>query len=346
MTYEKLFEKYKVNDKLILQNRVVMAPLTRCFADENNVPTDLMAEYYGRRGDSGLIIAEATLVSKLAQGYPNQPGIFNQAQMSAWEKINHKVHENGAKIFCQIFHSGRISHETYHEQQPIAPSSIGYDGRIPRTELNYETPRALETKEVKEVVTEFIQAAINSVNAGFDGVEIHAANGYLTDQFLHQETNQRTDEYGGSTENRARFTLEIIDGIIASIGKEKVGIRISPHAYLHLGHTSGDEETFKYLLKEIEKRDISYVHTGTFDDHTKVDYLNGKVSEFIRANYKGTVIANGSYEANEGNQLLKDEKFDLFAIGRPFISNPDLITKLKTNAVLTQYDENMLGELV
>jgi len=346
MIYDKLFEKYKVNEKLILQNRVVMAPLTRCFADEDNVPTDLMADYYGKRSDAGLIIAEATLTSKLAQGYPNQPGIYNDAQISAWKKINKKVHENGAKIFSQIFHSGRISHETFHNQHPVAPSSIAYVGRVPRTELDYETPRALETKEVKELIEEFVQASINSVNAGFDGVEIHAANGYILDQFLHQETNFREDEFGGSVENRARIILEIIDGISNAIGKEKVGIRLSPHAYLHLGHTSGDEETFKYLLKEIEKRDISYVHTGTFDDHTKVDYLNGKVSEFIRANYKGTVIANGSYEASEGNQLLKDEKFDLFAIGRPFISNPDLITKLKTNAVLTQYDENMLGELV
>lgn len=344
--YQKLFEEYKLNEELTLQNRITMAPVTRCFADEELVPTKEMATYYAKRGDAGLIISEATVISKLAQGYPNQPGIYTKEQIDGWKNINDKVHEKGAKIFCQIFHAGRISHKIHHGQQPIAPSAVTFEGRMPRSELMYEEPRALNTNEIKNIIDEFVQAAVNSIEAGFDGIEIHAANGYLLDQFLHQDTNRRLDAYGGSPENRSKILLEIIDEISKAIGKERVGIRLSPYAYLHMEYTDGDEKTFDYLLREIEKREIAYVHTGTFDDRENVAYLNGKVSEYMRNNYQGVVMGNGSYTPEEGDALVENGSFDLFALGRPFIANPDLVLKLKNDEPLVTYEESMLDTLV
>jgi 2,4-dienoyl-CoA reductase-like NADH-dependent reductase (Old Yellow Enzyme family) len=344
--YDKLFEKYNLNKTIDLQNRIVMAPMTRCAADDNLVPTEDMVKYYEKRADTGLIIAEATLISKEAQGYPNQPGIFTQKQINGWKKITSKVHKKGAKIFSQIFHAGRLSHSIYTDQQPTAPSAVQFNERMPRSELMYEKPKELTNKEIKLLIQEFTQAASNSIKADFDGVEIHAANGYILDQFLHQDTNRRNDEYGGTPENSARIILEIIDNLIAKIGKDRVGLRISPYSYLHMKHTDGDEKISTYLLKEVEKRNIAYVHTGTYDDNEIIDYLDGKVSEYIRNNYNGIVIANGSYSAKEGNDFLKNNKFDLFAIGRSFIANPDLISKLKNNEKLVSYDSSMLNTLI
>ena len=346
MAYDNLFKEYKLNDKLVLQNKIVMAPLTRCFADENLVPTQEMADYYEKRADAGLIISEGNIISHEGQGYPNVPGIYTQEQIEGWKLVTSQVHKRGAKIFSQVWHVGRVSLEEYHGQQPVAPSAVLLSGRAFRTDFEYKIPRALEISEIKELIQKYAQAAINSMEAGFDGIELHSANGYLPDQFLHQQTNVREDEYGGSVENRARFTLEALDAIIEAVGKDKVGIRISPCAYLHLEYTKGDEDTFKYLLKEIEKRNILYTHTGIFDDTDSIDYLEGKVSEFVRSNYNGTVIGNGSYSAQDGDDMVKDEKIDLFAIGRSFIANPDLITKLKNNEPVVDYDAEMLSSLV
>lgn len=341
-----LLEPYKLNERLKLQNKVVMAPLTRSFANDDLTATLDMVAYYEKRADVGLIITEATVVSKLAQGYPNTPGIFSEKHVNAWEKVNKTVQNKGAKIFCQLFHAGRLSHEAFHGQQPVAPSAVAYQGRIPRTKnLQYGMPRTLDVEEVKIIVSEFVEAAKLAVKASFDGVEIHGANGYILDQFLHKQTNKRQDEYGGSIENRSRFVLEILDGIIEAIGRERVGIRLSPHAYLHMEHTEGDENTFKYLLKEIEKRDIAYVHTGIYNDHEVVDYLGGKVSQFIRNNYKGTVIANGSYSVKEGTEAINKKEFDLLAFGRSIIANPDIVKKIKNNEPLLAYNNSMLTKL-
>jgi 2,4-dienoyl-CoA reductase-like NADH-dependent reductase (Old Yellow Enzyme family) len=340
------FESYTLNEDITLQNKIAMAPLTRCFANEALIPTEDMMHYYAKRGDAGLIISEATLISKYAQGYPNQPGIFTQEHIEGWKKITQAVHNNGAKIASQLFHAGRLTHSTFHHSQVVAPSSVIFDEPMPRSDLRYETPRALTIDEIHEIKKDFVQAALNAREAGFDLVELHCANGYLADQFLHQQTNTREDQYGGNAQNRSRFVLELIDEVIQAVGKNRVGIRISPHAYMQMEHTTGDEETFKYLLSQLEKKDIAYVHTGIFDDNEKVDYLQGKVSEFIRHHYQGNLIGNGSYDLKKGQNSIENKEFDVLALGRFFIANPDLISRIKKNKTLVEYDNNMLEELI
>jgi len=346
MKYKALFKPLQLSSKLNLKNKIVMAPLTRCFADENLVPTKEMVDYYRKRADAGLIISEGTIISPMAQGYPNTPGIYNKEQIDAWREITNAVHDNGGKIFCQIMHTGRISHRMFTNQQTVSASASQISGDVPRTDVQYENPRALEIEEIKTIIDEYVQAAKNSIEANFDGVEIHGANGYLIDQFLHQVTNFREDIYGGSIENYARFVLEIVDGVIKEIGKEKVSIRLSPNAYHFISHTSGDEEIFKYLLSELQKREILYVHLGSFDDHEEIDYLEGRASAFLKRYYDGIVIGSGSYAFDEAEKSLETNDYDLVAIGRPFIANPDLISKLKNENKIVEYSEDMLNTLV
>jgi len=343
--YEKLLEPFKLNKTITLQNRVVFAPTTRCFADGNLCATEDMANYYGRRADAGLIISEATLISQRAQGYPNQPGIFTNEQIESWIKVNEKIHKKGSISFCQLFHAGRLGHSFYNNQIPIAPSNTKYEGRVPRTQLEYEEASELEFSKIDDVLQEYIQATFNSIKAGFDGVELHCANGYLPDQFLHQHTNNRFDKYGGTFENRANFVLDLVDCVVAAIGKDRVGIRLSPHAYLHMEHTNGDEDTFIYLLKELEKRDLAYVHTGVVDDKEYIDYLDGNVTSFIKRYYNGVVMANGSYTPKEANDLINEDKANLVSFSRTFIANSDLIKRLKNNEKLKDYDNSLLDEL-
>ncbi len=345
--YPSLFQSRPLTDSLVLPNSVVMAPLTRCFAGPGLVPTKQMADYYGKRADAGLIVSEATIISPEAQGYPNTPGIYSPQQIAGWQLVTDTVHAHDGRIFNQLWHLGRIAHSHYTGQQPVAPSAVSWHGKVPRSPgLEYEMPRALSTAEVKEMVEKYAQTARNALAAGFDGVEIHGANGYLIDQFLRQQTNQRSDEYGGSLENRARFALEVTDAVIDAVGGDKVGIRLSPNAHVHLEHTPGDEETFAYLLKELGKRPLAYVHEGAFDDHIEYDYLGGRASAFLRKHYPGQVIACGSIGFDEADAMLKKGETDLVAIGRPFIANPDLIEKLKTNREITPFDPEMLKELV
>jgi len=347
MPYPHLFQPVVLSESLALPNSVVMAPLTRCFADEGLVPTDEMAEYYAKRADAGLIVSEATIISPEAQGYPNTPGIYTPEQVAGWKKVTGKVHAAGGRIFNQLWHLGRVAHSHHTGTQPVAPSAIGWHGRVPRSPgLEYEMPRALSTEEIRALVQKYAQAAQNAMQAGFDGVEIHAANGYLIDQFLRQQTNQRSDEYGGNRQNRARFALEVTDAVIDAVGSDKVGIRLSPNAHVHLEHTPGDEETFAWLLKALGSRGLAYVHEGAFDDHIEYDYLGGRASDFLRKNYPGNVIACGSIGFEEAEDRLKNGQADLIAIGRPFIANPDLMQKLQTGAEITPFDNEMLKELV
>jgi N-ethylmaleimide reductase len=346
MTKDKLLETFELSVSITLKNRIVMAPLTRCFADKDLVPTELMADYYARRADTGLIITEATIVTPNGQGYPNTPGIYSQKQIEKWKDVTRKVHENGGKIFSQIWHVGRVSHPTYLDgQAPVAPSSVALRGRVPRTELEYGTPRALETEEVYTIINEFKQAALNAIEAGFDGVEIHGANGYLLDQFSHQHTNKRRDEFGGSLEARAKFTLDIVDQVVAAIGADKVGIRLSPGAYVSQEHTTGDEDTYAYILEKLNNKKIAYVHTGIFDDATTFDYLGGSATSFLRKHYKGTLIGCGSYTPSSAEKAIKEDTFDLIAVGRDSIANPDYVKKITHNETLTEYNESMLSEL-
>ncbi len=347
MPYPHLFQPVVLSESLALPNSVVMAPLTRCFAGEGLVPTDEMASYYAKRADAGLIVSEATIISPEAQGYPDTPGIFSPEQIAGWKKVTAAVQANGGRIFNQLWHLGRVAHSHYTGTQPVAPSAIAWQGRVPRSPgLEYEMPRELSTEEVRVLVKKYAQAASNALEAGFDGVEIHGANGYLIDQFLRQQTNQRSDEYGGSLKNRARFALEVTDVVIDAVGADKVGIRLSPNAHVHLEHSPGDEDTFIYLLEELGTRGLAYVHEGAFDDHIEYDYLGGRASAFLRKHYPGNVIACGSLGFEEADAMLKNGQTDLVAIGRPFIANPDLMHKLQTGADTTVFDQDMPKHLV
>jgi len=342
-----LFEPWTLNKTLTIKNRIIMAPMTRCLADDYLVPTQDMVDYYARRADAGLIISEATVIRADGQGYPNTPGIYSQAQIEGWRQVTQKVHDNGGKIFLQLFHAGRVSHPVHLKGElPIAPSSIALDGVVSRTDgFHYPVPRALTIDEIPPLVESFAIAAKNAIKAGFDGVEIHAANGYIIDQFLHWQSNRRTDKYGSTPENMTLFALEVVDAVINAVGADRVGIRLSPAAYLHMDHHQDDVEVFRYLLPQLVKRDLAYLHTGMFDDSMHFDDLDGTVTSFLRKNYNGTLIASGSYSSDDAVRAISKKLFNLIAFGRSFIANPDLIDKIKSDQKLVAYDESMLATL-
>ncbi|MEJ6476440.1 alkene reductase [Pseudoalteromonas piscicida] len=341
-----LFDDVKLNDTLSLKNRILMAPLTRCMADDNLVPTDDMVKYYARRAEAGLIISEATIIRPDAQGYPNTPGLFTSAQIAGWKKVTDAVHANGGKIFAQLWHVGRVAHPHFFGGDVLAPSAIGIEGSVPRMrELTYQTPKAATTEDIAQLVADYAKAAENAIEAGFDGVEIHGANGYLIDQFLHYASNQRTDEYGETPENMSRFALQVTDAVIASIGGERVGLRLSPGAYFNMEGDQRDRAVFDYLLSALNNRTLAYVHVGIFDDSMEFDYLGGSASAYLRSLYKGTLVGVGSYTAESGAEAIEKQQFDLLAIGRPFIANPDYVEKVRKGQAIKAYDESMLATL-
>jgi len=347
-----LLKPYALNNTLNLSNRILMAPLTRCMADDNLVPTKLMAEYYARRAEAGLIISEAIIIRPDGQGYPNTPGLFSQAQVEGWEIVTDAVHKNGGKIFAQLWHTGRVAHPYFFgngdaHAAVLAPSAIGVEGSVPRMrELTYKIPKPVTAEEIKKLVGDYGQAAENAIKAGFDGVEIHGANGYLIDQFLHHDSNRRNDEYGGSSENMVRFPLEVIDEIINRIGADRTGLRVSPGAYFNMTGDNKDRAVFDHLLPELEKRNLAFLHIGIFDDSMEFDYLGGTASSYVRENYSKTLVGVGSYSAETASSAINDDKFDLIAIGRPFIANPDYVAKIRNNEPLTNYSDEMLTSLI
>lgn len=341
-----LFHSVDLSANLTLKNRIVMAPLTRSMADKNLVPTEAMAAYYGRRADAGLIISEATLISQEGQGYPNTPGLYTPEQVEGWKNVTRRVHQNGGKIFAQIWHTGRVSHSIYHNGElPIAPSAVAVEGRVPRTDnLQYEAPREITLDEIKQVQSQYANAAKNALEAGFDGVEIHGANSYIIDQFLHWDSNHRNDQYGGTAENMARFLFEVLNQVKTVIPENKIGLRLSPQAYINLKHDDRDKQVFDYLLPLLNQYDLAYVHTGMFVDEP-YEQLGGTVTQYIRTLYRGTVIASGSYTAQSGAQAIEKGDADLIAIGRPFIANHDYVEKIQQQKALTEYNDEMLAEL-
>lgn len=345
--YNSLLSHYNLAG-IKLPNRIVMAPMTRSMSDNNFCPTLDTVNYYTRRADTGLLITEGTIISPDGRGYPNTPGIYNDLQIESWAKVTESVHNANGRIFMQIWHVGRVSHPIYlNGNLPLAPSPVELKGEIKRLKgFNYGTPRGITVSEIDAVVSDYSIAAVNAIKAGFDGVEIHGANGYLIDQFLHFHTNRRCDEYGGNTKNNCRFALEVIDSVISKIGKDKTAIRLSPGAYLNMEYTEGDTDIFINLLQEIEKREIAYIHLGIFDDKQEFEYLEGTAGRFLRKNYSGTLIGCGSYSPIEADKAIERGDFDLVAIGRPFISNPDLIEKLRHNNPLNVYNPEMLKELI
>ena len=292
----KLLTPFRLGD-YTLKNRVVMAPLTRMRADVNLVPTNLNVEYYRQRSSAGLIITEATQISRLGQGYPMTPGIYSDGQVAGWKKVTDAVHKEDGHIFLQLWHVGRISHSSFHPEEglPVAPSAIQPEGNTLTSErklVPFETPRALETEEINATVKDYRRAAINAKNAGFDGVELHSANGYLLNQFLHGKTNHRTDEYGGSVENRARLSLEVIDQLIDVWGAGKVGIRLSPFTFSGDVHDSEALPVYEYLLKELDSRQVAYVHFVRARSTEIEDQEVFENEKKLWSRYSGTIMHN------------------------------------------------------
>ena len=329
-----------------LANRIEMAPLTRNRAKAADVPSDLAAEYYAQRSTAGLIIAEATQISPQGKGYAYTPGIYSTAQVEAWKIITTAVHAKGSKIFLQLWHVGRISHPSLQPDGalPVAPSAIKPEGKT-FTESGWktmETPRALEVAELPAIVEQYRAAAINAIAAGFDGVEIHAANGYLLDQFLRDKTNLRTDQYGGSIENRARLLLEVTQAVTEAIGGERTGIRLSPISPANDCGDSNPQPLFTYVVEQLNRFGLVYLHLVEGATGGPRDVENGFDLQVLRKLFKGTYIANNGYDLNLAKTMLASGQADLIAFGRPFIANPDLVERLKLGAPLAEFNSKTL----
>ena len=345
---ESLFQPFALNGTLTLDNRILMAPLTRCMADDNLVPTQAMADYYARRADTGLIISEATIIRPDGQGYPNTPGIFSAEQIAGWQNVTSAVHAKGGKIFAQLWHTGRVAHPHFFGgEYVLAPSAKKVEGSVPRMrELTYTVPKPATAEEIEQLVTDYAQAAENAIEAGFDGVEIHGANGYLIDQFLHYSSNDREDEFGGTPENMARFPLAVVDAVVKQIGADRTALRVSPGAYFNIEGDERDRQVFDHFLTELEQRELAFLHIGIFDDSMEFNYLGGTASNYVRNHYSKILVGVGSYTAETGSEAIRNDKFDLLAIGRPLIANPDYIKKVKKGEALVEYSDAMLAELV
>jgi N-ethylmaleimide reductase len=340
MTSKALFEPY-ILGSTTLSNRIVMAPLTRNRAGPGFVPGDLAAEYYGQRASAGLLISEATQISRQGQGYQDTPGIYSQAQIHGWRKVTAAVHAKGGRIFLQLWHVGRVSHVDLQENgaAPVAPSAIraGTKTFVNNGFFDVSEPRALELDELPGIVDDFRKAAANAIAAGFDGVEIHGANGYLLDQFAKDGANLRTDAYGGSIENRARLMLEVTDAVVDEIGAGRTGIRISPVSPANGVAATDPQAQFDYIVDRLNALDIAYIHvvegaTGGPRDNAPFDFGS------LRRRFANTYIANNGYDLALAASRLGEGKADLFAFGRPFIANPDLVERLEAGAPLAQID--------
>jgi N-ethylmaleimide reductase len=331
-----------------LKSRIVMAPMTRSRASTSGVPSEHAATYYAQRADAGLIITEGTQPSAAGQGYPRTPGIHTPDQIEAWAKVTHAVHEAGSRIFLQVMHVGRIAHPLNRTiaDAPVAPSAIQPAGQMFTDQagmMAYPTPRALELSEIQAVIEHFGRAAKNALAAGFDGVELHAANGYLPNQFLASNSNQRRDGYGGSVANRIRFTVEAIDAMIAATGSaDRIGIRISPGVTLSDMHDADPIETHTALLQALAPRGLAYVHImRAFDPHI-TDLPGVDVVSALRPHVQTKLIAAGDYNLDSANAALASGQLDLVGFGRPFIANPDLVSRFQMGRDLSAPDQNTL----
>lgn len=317
-----------------LRNRIVMAPMTRTRASEGRVPNDLMRLYYSQRAGAGLILTEATSVSPQGVGYPNTPGIWSSAQVDGWRKITSAVHDKGGRIFVQLWHVGRVSDpEHLNGEIPVAPSAIACAGHVSllRPKRNYVVPRALHAEEIPRIIQDFADAAGHARDAGFDGIEIHAANGYLIDQFLQDGTNKRQDGYGGSIENRARFLMEIVDACSSVWGAGRIGVHLSPYGTAHGIHDSDPDTLFTYVARELSRRSVGFLFLREAPGHEDL-------TDAIRSEFDGSLIVNQDYTLDRAEQVVAEGRADAVAFGRPFISNPDLVRRLKTGAPLQPFD--------
>jgi N-ethylmaleimide reductase len=341
MTTRNLFTEHRLG-QLILPNRFVMAPMTRNRAEAGSVPGDLIATYYTQRASAGLMVTEATQVAPEGVGYPHTPGIHTREQVDGWRKVTSLVHRVGGRIYLQLWHVGRISHPLFQPDGalPVAPSAIAAAGTsyTPEGPRPFVTPRALDIAEIPGIVEQFRRGARNALEAGFDGVELHGANGYLPDQFLRDGTNQRQDAYGGTVENRSRFLLEIVQALVDVWGPDRVGVRLSPSGTFNDMRDSNPLATFSHAVRELDRLGIVYLHLVEGSD---ADARHGGMvvpTERLRPLFRRTLIVNGSYDRDRGNAAVRERRADLVSFGKLFLANPDLPRRLKEGAALNLPD--------
>ncbi len=339
---EKLFNKYKIGD-LELNNRLIMSPMTRSRAKADGVPGDLAELYYTQRASAGLIISEGSQISQQGIGYINTPGIYTKEQIAEWNKITDSVHNADGKIFIQLWHVGRVSHSSFHNGAlPVAPSAVAAKGKTYTYEgmKEFDTPKALEISEIKAVVQDFKNAAINAKSAGFDGIDLHGAFGYLIDQFLESGSNLRNDSYGGSAENRARFAIEVVEEVLKVWDSTRVGIKLSPSNVFNSMFDSNPKETFSYLIEKLNDYNLAYIHLmepQMPSSKLPENYINNVV-EYFRPIYKGNIIANSGFTREKAINAIEEGLADLISFGSLFIANPDLPKRLLLNAELNKPD--------
>lgn len=347
MKEQSLLTPYKMGN-IQLPNRVIMAPMTRNRAvNDDNAPTDLHVKYYTQRATAGLIISEGSQVSKRAMGYVNTAGMDNKAQIDGWKKVTESVHKAGGRIFAQVWHVGRISHPDFHNGElPWAPSALNPDAEVytPEGLKDTVTPKAMTIDDIKTTRDEFVQAAKNAIDAGFDGVEIHSSNGYLFHQFFNGTSNHRDDMYGGSKENRARFFFEVLDAIKAVIPENKIGARFNPSLHGVFGMTMDEDTipTFDYIIESLDKEyDLAYIHLSEpFTDVSDLDFAVTNIAEHYRPKYQGTLMINSGFDQEKGNKVIDDNNADLVSFAKLYVSNPDLVGRFRGNIPVSDWNKD------
>ncbi len=331
-----LFDGLKIGN-IELKNRIIMAPLTRSRANDEGVQPDFVTEYYSQRASGGLLITEATNVSPMAKGYVRTPGAYSPEQIESWKKVTTRVHEKGGKIFMQIFHTGRIALPDFlpNNATPEAPSAVKAAGQnyTDAGMKDFVVPRELTVDEIKSIVQDYARSAKNAIDAGFDGVEIHGANGYLIQQFLSTNVNLRTDEYGGSIENRSRFLFEIVEAVTAAIGSERTGLRLSPGGEFNDIKEDDAEELYKYIVGKLNDHELAYLHIGTFDQVRDWHPV-------LRPLYNGIYFAGVGFDKERAERVLAEGGADAIVFGKLFLANPDLPERFRQDAPLNVPDES------
>jgi N-ethylmaleimide reductase len=345
MNATKLFSTYQLG-ALTLPNRLIMAPLTRGRAGKDRIPNQLMAEHYAQRASAGLIIAEATNISETAAGWNESPGIHNDAQVQGWQKVTEAVHSKGGRIYLQLWHCGRASHPDFQPngETPVSSSAIAAvgDAHTPQGKKPYPVPRALEISEIPGLVQDYVTATRRAQAAGFDGVEIHSANGYLLDQFLRDGVNQRTDAYGGSAENRSRLLLEVTEAVVKAWSADRVGVRLSPTSGFNDMRDSDPIATFTTAARSLNSLNLAYLHVMEALPGHMLAGPGERVTPHIRQAYQGTLMINGGYDGVTGEAAIANNEANLIAYGIPFLANPDLTERIKCNAPLNPPDFDTL----
>lgn len=331
-----------------LRNRIIMAPLTRNRASLEGALPQMASQYYEQRASAGLIISEATAISRQGSGYPKIPGIWTKEQMASWKNITAAVHKKNGKIFVQLYHTGRIAHSSLIGEAPVSASDTVIDGAVTTSTFSrepFEKPRPLEKSEIRNVVDDFVAAAKNAMEVGADGVEIHGANGYLIDQFLRDGTNHRTDEYGGDAENRSRFLVEVTRGVSEEIGRGKVGVRFSPENAFNSMFDSDPKQTFTVAAKNLNHIGIAYLHVvESFSGDHSLPRAMSEISKSIGDNFSGAIILNRGYTFESGNTAIQSGMASAISFGTPFIANPDFVERLRNGFPLASADRSKFYE--